>query len=84
MTATNELEILYLGYIELEVENMGLKIPDCGFLVVRDPPRSETTGNVDMNFISCCRQLVHGKCETTLRGKRDSDWRSVFQQVLID
>lgn len=81
LTAANGLEIPYLGYLELDVETMGLKIPDCGFLVVRDPPSSETAGIVGMNIISRCRQLVHAEFETSLGGKLDSDWRSAFQRV---
>lgn len=81
LTAANGLEIPYLGYLELEIETMGLKIPDCGFLVVKDPPNSETAGIVGMNIISRCRQLVHAEFDTVLGGKLDSDWRSAFQQV---
>lgn len=80
LTAVNGLEI-HLGYLELQVETMGLKIPDYGFLVVRDPPGSETSvpGIVDMDIISQFWQLVHAEFETTLEGKLDSDWRSAFQ-----
>ena len=83
LTAANGLEIPYLGYLELEVETMGLKIPDCGFLVVKDPSSLETSvpGIVGMNIISQCRQLVHAEFETTLKGNLESDWRGAFQQV---
>ena len=83
LTAANGLEIPYLGYLELEVETMGLKIPDCGFLVVKDPSSLETSvpGIVGMNIISQCRQLVHAEFETTLKGNLESDWRGAFQRV---
>lgn len=81
LTAANGLDIPYIGYLELEIETMGLKIPDCGFLVVKDPPNSETAVIIGMNIISRCRQLVHAEFDTVLGGNLDSDWRSAFQQV---
>ena len=60
LTAANGLDIPYLGYLELEVETMGMTIPDCGFLVVKDPHSSQLSvpGIIGMNIISQCRQLV--------------------------
>lgn len=80
LTAANGIEILYLVYLELEVEAMGLRIPDCGFLVVRDPSSAKTSvpSIVAMNIISQCHQLVHAEFETTLGGKLVSDWRGAF------
>lgn len=60
--------------------NMGLKIPDCGFLVVRHPTDAEVLVPciIGMNIIRRCRQLVHAEFENILDGKLDSDWRTVF------
>lgn len=35
LTAANSLPIPYMGYVELDMEAMGLNIPECGFLVVK-------------------------------------------------
>lgn len=42
LTAANSLPIPYIGYIELDVQAMGLTVPECGFLVVRDPVPEHT------------------------------------------
>ena len=36
ITAVSGLEIPFQGYVELELETMGLKIPNRGFLVLKD------------------------------------------------
>lgn len=38
LQAANGLAILYIGYLELDVELCGKVMPHCGVLVVRDPP----------------------------------------------
>ena len=38
LRAANGLEIPYLGYLELDVEVDGVKIPRCGVLVLKDTP----------------------------------------------
>lgn len=83
LTAANGLDIPYLGYIELEVEAMGIKMPDCGFLVVKNisSPGDTVPCIVGMNIIRQCKQLVQAEFDTTLGGKLDSDWRHVFQQA---
>lgn len=82
LTAANGLDIPYLGYLELEVETMGMVLPDCGFLIVKDSPNSSTVpGLIGMNIISRCRQIVHAEFDTTLNGHLDSDWREAFQKV---
>ncbi|KAL6485918.1 hypothetical protein MHYP_G00053100 [Metynnis hypsauchen] len=83
LTAANGLEIPYLGYLELEVKAMGLRMPDCGFLVVKDPRDTEQLVPciIGMNIINQCRQLVYAEFDTILGGKLDSDWRSVFQKM---
>ncbi|XP_049332151.1 uncharacterized protein LOC125799454 [Astyanax mexicanus] len=83
LTAANGLDIPYLGYLELEMDTMGIKIPDCGFLVVENPESSQSSlpAIIGMNIISRCRQLVQAEFVTTLDAKLDSDWRTVFQQM---
>ena len=36
MAAANGLDIPYIGYVEFNVEAMGLTIPECGFLICCD------------------------------------------------
>lgn len=73
LTATNGLDIPYLGYLELEVETMGRKIPNCGFLVVKDPPLASKAVSciVGMNIISQCRQIVQSEFEAPLEGESE-------------
>ncbi len=55
ITAANGLDIPYLGYLELEVETMGIVLPECGFLVVRDTLNSPLVpALIGMNIISRC------------------------------
>lgn len=82
LTAAKGLDIPYLGYLELEVVAMGLKLPNCGFLVVKDSFDDEQSVPciVGMNIISQCRELVYAEFDTTLGGKLDSDWRDFFRK----
>lgn len=75
LTAANGLDIPYLGYLELEVEAMGIKMPDCGILVVKDvsSPGNTVPCILGINIVSRCRQLVQTELDTTLEGKLDSD-----------
>lgn len=43
LRAANGLAIPYVGYIELDVELCGRRVPKCGVLVVRDPPGGPCT-----------------------------------------
>lgn len=86
LTAANGLDIPYLGYLELEVEAMGMEMSDCGFLVVKDETSASSPENtvsciLGMNIISRCRQLVQAEFDATLGGKLDSDSRHFFQKV---
>lgn len=83
LTAANGLDIPYKGYLELEVEAMGMNIPHCGFLVVKDlhDSRGSAPGIIGMNVISRCRQLAQAEFDTTLGGKLLSEWRTAFQNV---
>lgn len=51
LTAANSLPIPYIGYIELDVQVMGLTAQECGFLVVRDPA-PEPGGPQDQELMS--------------------------------
>lgn len=85
ITAANKLPLPYLGYVELDIKVMGLTIPECGFLIVRDEggPESDSTppGIIGMNIAQRCRQLVLSEFENTLGGQLDSVWREAFQRV---
>lgn len=74
ITAANGLDIPYLGSLELKVETMGIVLPECGFLVVRDTLNSPLVpALIGMNIISRCRQFVHAEFGTTLGGKLQSN-----------
>ncbi|KAL0151937.1 hypothetical protein M9458_052744 [Cirrhinus mrigala] len=82
ITAANGLDIPYLGYMELDVEVMGMTLPECGFLIVKETPSSSSMAVlIGMNIISNCRQIVHAEFDTTLGGRLDSNWRVAFQQA---
>lgn len=76
ITAANGLNIRYIGYVELEVETMGITIPERGFLIVRDLENSPSVPCLlGMNVISKCRELVHSQFDTTLEKGLESSWR---------
>lgn len=57
LCAANGLEIPYLGYLELDVEVDGLKVPRCGVLVLKDTPatvkqRPEVPGLLGTNVLA--------------------------------
>ncbi|RXN06967.1 Retrovirus-related Pol poly from transposon [Labeo rohita] len=82
ITAANGLDIPYLGYMELDVEVMGMTLPECGFLIFKETPSSSSMAVlIGMNIISKCRQIVHAEFDTTLGGRLDSNWRVAFQQA---
>ncbi|KAI5626698.1 hypothetical protein C0J50_13742 [Silurus asotus] len=82
ITAANGLEIPYLGYMELDVEVMGMVLPECGFLIIKgNPCPASVPVLIGMNIISKCRQIVHAEFDTTLGGSLDSNWRVAFQQA---
>lgn len=63
LCAANGLSIPYIGYMELDVELCGQVIPQCGVLVVRDPPGGICTrvpGILGMNILSRCYQELFG------------------------
>ncbi len=86
ITAANKLPLPYLGYVELDIQVMGLTIPECGFLIVKDGdvPEADSTppGIIGMNIAQRCRQLVISEFDNTLGGHLDSVWREAFHRVL--
>ena len=52
LTAANNLPIPYLGYVELDMQTMGLTIPECGFLVSKDPDADKSGGRVEESKLS--------------------------------
>lgn len=85
ITAANKLPLPYLGYVELDIQAMGLTIPECGFLIIKDDDSKETDpsppGIIGMNIAKRCRQLVLAEFDTALGGELDSVWREAFQRV---
>lgn len=86
ITAANKLPLPYLGYVELDIEVMGVTIPSCGFLIVCDqgdegadhsPP-----GILGMNIAQRCKQLILAEFDSAFAGTLDSDWRVAFNKVL--
>ena len=76
LTAANKLPLPYLGYVELDIQVVGLTIPECGFLIIKDDdtnePDSSLPGIIGMNIAKWCRQLMLSEFDTTLRGELDS------------
>ena len=85
ITAANKLPLPYLGYVELDIQVLGLTLPECGFLVVRDGGAAESDlsppGIIGRNIAPKCRQLALTAFDTTLGGKLDSVWREAFHRV---
>ncbi len=83
ITAANKLPLPYLGYVELDIQVMGLTIPECGFLIVRDGDTADPTppGIIGMNITQRCREFALTEFDTTLGGKLDSVWREAFNRV---
>lgn len=64
LKAANGLTIPYIGYIELAVKLCGKDIPNCGVLIVKDPPGNEpnVAGVLGMNVIK--KMLPRTICTT--------------------
>lgn len=54
LTAANKMPLPYLGYVQLDVEAMGITIPKCGFLIIKDDENEEPDpslpGSIGMNI----------------------------------
>ncbi len=64
LKAANRLSIPYIGYMELDVELCGKLIPNCGVLVVKDPPGgmcAKVPGVLGMNVLGKCYQGLLGQ-----------------------
>lgn len=87
LTAANKLPLPHLGYVELDVEAMGITIPECGFLIIKDDENEEPDpslpGIIGMNIAKRCRQLVLAEFDTVLGGeyKRQSLLKKCPQHV---
>ncbi len=85
ITAANKQPLPYLGYVELDIQVMGVTIPGCGFLIVRDQkdeePDHAPPGILGMNIDQRCKQLILAEFDSALAGSLDSDWRDAFSMV---
>lgn len=85
ITAANGLPLPYLGYVELDIQVMGLTIPGCGFLVIRDQNDGEIDsvppGILGMNIAQRCKQLILAEFDNALEGTLDANWRAAFNRV---
>lgn len=85
ITAANKLPLPYLGYVELDIQVMGVTIPGCGFLIVRDQNGGEADnsppGIIGMNIAQRCKQLILAEFDNALGGTLDPDWRVAFTKV---
>ncbi len=54
ITAANRLDIPCVGYVELEVEVLGLTIPERGFLIVKDSANSSTVPGLIAGLLCSC------------------------------
>lgn len=87
ITAANKLPLPYLGYVELDIEVMGITIPECGFLIVKNDSTagneldSSPPGIIGMNIAKRCKELILAEFDAALGGELDSDWREAFQRV---
>lgn len=64
LRAANGLAIPYIGYLELDVQLCGKSIPQCGVLIVRDPPGgvgSQAPGVIGMNILNKCYHELFGQ-----------------------
>ncbi len=64
LRAANGLAIPYIGYMELNVELCVKIVPECGILVVRDPPGgmcAQVPGVLGMNVLSRCYRELFGQ-----------------------
>lgn len=64
LRAANGLAIPYVGYLELDVDLCGISVPQCGVLVVKDPPggvSSQVPGILGMNIIRRCYHVLFGQ-----------------------
>ena len=83
LTAANGLEIPYVGYLELDVEALGVMIPQRGILVVKRPASEEarqrkkiTPGLIGMNIITQLQEpYKNGKIEIA------PEWSEVLKIV---
>ncbi|CAL9691459.1 unnamed protein product [Knipowitschia caucasica] len=87
ITAANKLPLPYLGYVELDIQVMGITITECGFLIIKED-KTETSepdlsppGIIGMNIAKRCRELILTEFETVLGGELDSEWREAVHKV---
>lgn len=82
LTAANKLPLPYLGYVELDIDVMGLAIPECGFLIISDNNTDKTDtsppGIIGMNIVKRCREFGISEFDTTLGEEFSPVWKEAF------
>lgn len=61
ITVGNDLDFPFWGYIELDVETIGLTVRECGLLVVKDPQNKNVCQALLVRALSRCRELIPGE-----------------------
>lgn len=85
LKAANGLAIPYVGYPELEVSLCGKSMPQCGVLVVRDPPGRtppQVPGVLGMNIIRKCYLELFGQNGSALFGEPSSSLPTVLVEAM--
>lgn len=85
LTAANKLPLPYLGYVELDIEMMGSKIPECGFLIVSDDNTDETDastpGIIGMNIVKRCKEFGIAKLDVAIGEELGTVWTQACLQT---
>ena len=91
LTAANGLEIPYVGYLELDIEALGVMIPRRGILVVKSPASQEARqrkqiipGLIGMNIIAQLHEpFKNGKAETFPQWNKVLKMTSITQSIAV-
>ena len=88
LTAANDIEVPYVGYLELDFDVMGWHILSRGVLVVKDPIRPEfrsrkeaIPGLLGMNVIRHCADVLHDGIGPSYLKQMSPVWADALQQA---
>lgn len=90
LTAANGLAIPYAGYLELDIEALGVMIPCRGILVVKSPASQEARqhkiipGLIEMNIIAQLHEpFKNGKAEISPQWSKASEITSSIKSISV-